>query len=250
VQNVEIALTLSGVSASERRKRAKQALADVGLSDQMKKKPNQMSGGQMQRVAIARALVNNPDIILADEPTGALDSHTSVQIMEILKDIAKTRLVIMVTHNGDLAERYSNRVIRLLDGEVQSDSNPPSEENTSAAPQADKKAKFKKTSMSMTTATGLSFKNLLTKRGRTILTSFAGSIGIIGVALVLALSTGLSGYMTQMQTDSLSGFPITINETPLTLERGGGENPLLSRADDKGKFTYKTSCTAMTAVRI
>jgi putative ABC transport system permease protein len=219
LQNVEIAMTLSGVSTSERKQRAKQALTEVGLADQLKKKPNQLSGGQMQRVAIARALVNDPDIILADEPTGALDSHTSVQVMDILKEIAKTRLVIMVTHNGDLAEKYSNRIIRLLDGEVQSDSNPAVEDETEkgSAPTSNKQ-KFKKTSMSLMTATSLSFKNLLTKRGRTIITAFAGSIGIIGVALVLALSNGLSAYMSSMQSDALSGFPITINTSEQTLD--------------------------------
>jgi len=243
LQNVEIALTLSGVSVSERRRKAKEALASVGLSGQMKKKPNQLSGGQMQRVAIARALVNNPDIILADEPTGALDSHTSVQVMEILKEIAKTKLVIMVTHNGELADTYSSRIITLLDGEVQSDSNPLFKDKESPAHEkktvlADKK-KLKKTSMKFTTAASLSFKNLLTKKGRTIITAFAGSIGIIGVALVLALSTGLSGYMAEMQRDTLSGFPITITEGTQMIDRGpgNGENPLLSRSDEAGKFT-------------
>ncbi|MDP4120870.1 MAG: ABC transporter ATP-binding protein, partial [Bacillota bacterium] len=212
LQNVEIAMTLSGVSASERKRRAKKVLTEVGLADQMKKKPNQLSGGQMQRVAIARALVNDPDIILADEPTGALDSHTSVQIMDILKEVAKTRLVIMVTHNGEIAEEYSNRIIRLLDGEIQSDSNPITEAEDVFEESA-KIKKFKKTSMSLFTATSLSFKNLLTKRGRTIITSLAGSIGIIGVALVLALSNGLSIYMSSMQSNALSGFPITISTT-------------------------------------
>ncbi|ULT57459.1 ATP-binding cassette domain-containing protein [Neobacillus drentensis] len=228
LQNVEIAMTLSGVSAPERKQRAKQALMDVGLADHLTKKPNQLSGGQMQRVAIARALVNDPDIILADEPTGALDSHTSVQVMDILKEVAKTRLVIMVTHNGELADQYSNRIIRLLDGEVQSDSNPVTEAETeNAAAPAPKKQKFKKTSMSLVTATSLSFKNLLTKRGRTMITAFAGSIGIIGVALVLALSNGLSTYMRSMQADALSGYPITINTGEQTMDltdRGPGRN--------------------------
>ena len=240
LQNVEIALTLSGVSASERKRRATQALTEVGLADQVRKKPNQLSGGQMQRVAIARALVNNPDIILADEPTGALDSQASIQLMEILRQIAKTRLVIMVTHNSALAEKYSNRIIRLLDGEIQSDSNPPAEDREATARPSEQK-RFKMTSMSLATATGLSFRNLLTKRGRTVLTSIAGSIGIIGVGLVLALSSGLSGYMSALQQESLAGFPIIINEVPQTLDRGGpirdGENPLLSRDDDEGKFT-------------
>lgn len=216
LQNVEISLTLSGVPAAERKRRAKEALAAVHLEDQMKKKPNQLSGGQMQRVAIARALVNNPDIILADEPTGALDSHTSVQIMEILKEVSKTRLVIMVTHNAEMATEYSNRIIRLLDGEMQSDSNPVVEAQlpivlAQEAKAKPKKAKLKKTSMSLSTATSLSFKNLLTKKGRTAITAFAGSIGIIGVALVLALSNGLTGYISTMQSEALSGFPISIN---------------------------------------
>lgn len=226
LQNVEIAMTLSGVSTSERKQRAKQALIEVGLADHLNKKPNQLSGGQMQRVAIARALVNDPDIILADEPTGALDSHTSIQVMDILKEVAKTRLVIMVTHNGELAEEYSDRIIRFLDGEVQSDSNPIVEaEAEKAFVQAAKEQKFKKTSMSLITATALSFKNLLTKRGRTLITAFAGSIGIIGVALVLALSNGLSTYMSSMQSDTLSSFPITISTGEQTIdltERGPG----------------------------
>ena len=219
LQNVEIALTLSGVSASDRDHLAKQALAEVGLSDQLEKKPSQLSGGQMQRVAIARALVNNPDVILADEPTGALDSHTSTQIMEILKEISKTRLVIMVTHNSKLADRYANRVIQLLDGAVESDSNPPEEYHSATDVQNDK-SRFKKTSMSFATATGLSFKNLLTKRGRTITTSIAGSFGIIGIAVVLALSSGLSAYMASMQTDMLSGFPIMISTQTQRFDRG------------------------------
>lgn len=226
LQNVEIAMTLSGVSTSERKQRAKQALTEVGLAEHLNKKPNQLSGGQMQRVAIARALVNDPDIILADEPTGALDSHTSIQVMDILKEVAKTRLVIMVTHNGELAEEYSDRIIRFLDGEVQSDSNPIAEAETEkASQQTAKEQKFKKTSMSLITATALSFKNLLTKRGRTLITAFAGSIGIIGVALVLALSNGLSTYMSSMQSDTLSSFPITIStgEQIIDLtERGPG----------------------------
>lgn len=219
LQNVEIAMTLSGVSAPERKQRAKQALTEVGLADHLNKKPNQLSGGQMQRVAIARALVNNPDIILADEPTGALDSHTSVQVMDILKEISRTRLVIMVTHNGELAEEYSDRIIRLLDGEVQSDSNPITEaEVVNGSAKQPERQKFKKTSMSLFTATLLSFKNLLTKRGRTIITAFAGSIGIIGVALVLALSNGLSNYMNSMQSDALSSFPITIGTGEQTID--------------------------------
>lgn len=221
LQNVEISMTLSGISPAERKRRAIEALKSVGLIDQMKKKPNQLSGGQMQRVAIARALVNNPDIILADEPTGALDSQTSVQVMEILKEISQTRLVIMVTHNGELADQYSSRVIRLLDGVVQSDSNPIVEKQPTEAEKSKnggKKSKLKKTSMSLKTATALSFKNLLTKKGRTIITAFAGSIGIIGVALVLALSNGLSSYMSTMQSETLSGFPISVSTTEQNID--------------------------------
>lgn len=181
--NVELALTLSGVSKAERRKRALDALKRVGLEDEINKKPNQMSGGQMQRVAIARALVNNPDILLADEPTGALDSETSLQIMDLLKEIAQERLVIMVTHNPDLAEKYSNRIIKVLDGHIINDSNPYTDDEIRKAT-----VDFKKTKMSFTTALSLSFNNLLTKKGRTLLTAFAGSIGIIGIALILSLS--------------------------------------------------------------
>lgn len=183
LSNVEIAMTLSGVSKSERKKRAIEALERVGLKDHLYKKPSQMSGGQMQRIAIARALVNNPKVVLADEPTGALDSETSVQIMELLKDIAKERLVIMVTHNPELAKTYSTRIVQVLDGNILSDSNP--YEPTEEAKQSD--IQFTKTKMSFLTALALSFNNLLTKKGRTFLTAFAGSIGIIGIALILAL---------------------------------------------------------------
>lgn len=222
LQNVEIALTLSGVSASERRDRARRALEEVGLADQVNKKPNQLSGGQMQRVAIARALVNDPDIILADEPTGALDSRTSMQVLDILKEISRTRLVIMVTHNGELAKKYSDRTIRLLDGQVQSDTNPVEE---GAAVPAPKQQKFQKTSMSLWTATALSFRNLLTKRGRTIITAFAGSIGIIGVALVLALSNGMSAYISSSQSDTLSGYPITVTTNEQTIDFSDRSSP-------------------------
>lgn len=207
LQNVELALTLSGVSKRERRKRAIDALKSVGLSDQIYKKPNQMSGGQMQRVAIARALVNNPDILLADEPTGALDTVTSEQIMDILKEVAKEKLVIMVTHNPELAERYSTRIIRILDGKILDDSNPFHD-----AAKEIRIEKTKKTSMSFFTALSLSFKNLLTKKGRTMLTSFAGSIGIIGIALILAISTGVQNYIDDVQQDTLSSFPIQIEK--------------------------------------
>ncbi len=211
--NVELALTLSGVGKAERRRRAKEALEKVGLGDQLKKKPNQMSGGQMQRVAIARALVNDPEILLADEPTGALDSQTSVQIMEILKEISKDKLIIMVTHNPELAEKYASRTVRLLDGEIQSDSDPydSSAEQTSHTDEIQRPEKSKKTSMSFITALSLSLNNLMTKKTRTILTAFAGSIGIIGIALILSVSTGVQNYIDRVQEDTLSSYPITIN---------------------------------------
>lgn len=205
--NVEMALTLAGVSKKERRERAIAVLKKVGLSDHIHKKPNQMSGGQMQRVAIARALVNNPDILLADEPTGALDSETSIQIMELLKEIAKDKLVIMVTHNPELAEKYSTRIVKLLDGYITSDSNPYTEEE-----KPKEKIKHKKISMSFRTALSLSFNNLRTKKGRTLLTSFAGSIGIIGIALILALSTGMNAYIAAVQKDTMASYPITISD--------------------------------------
>lgn len=211
LSNVELALTLSGVSKAERRKRAVEALEMVGLGDQINKKPNQMSGGQMQRVAIARALVNDPDIILADEPTGALDSETSVQVMDILKKISDNKLIIMVTHNAELAEQYSSRIIRLLDGKVTDDTAPyeipAGKEISPVAGALDKKEKV---SMSFFTALSLSFKNLLTKKGRTFLTSFAGSIGIIGIALILSLSSGFQAYINRVQEDTVSTYPITI----------------------------------------
>lgn len=208
LSNVELAMTLAGVSKSERRKRATEALAKVGLEDQKHKKPNQLSGGQMQRVAIARALVNNPDILLADEPTGALDSETSVQIMEILKEIAKERLIIMVTHNPELAQAYSTRTIRLLDGKMIDDTNPYDGE---AKQEEEKgKKKKKKISMSFFTALALSLNNLRTKKTRTLLTALAGSIGIIGIALILSLSSGMQAYINNMQEDTLSTYPIQI----------------------------------------
>ena len=226
LENVELALTLSGVKKAERRKRAIQVLEKVGLGDKLKSKPNQLSGGQMQRVAIARALVNDPEIILADEPTGALDSKTSVQIMDLLKEVSKDRLVIMVTHNPDLANKYANRIIRLLDGELIEDSKPYSnkEAEKEIKKHLAKKAKqetkeFKKTekkkSMSFFTALALSFKNLMTKKGRTIMVSFAGSIGIIGIALILAVSAGMTGYIDNMQSQSLSSYPVTVSSIAL-----------------------------------
>ena len=204
--NVELALTISGISRSERKKRAKKALEDVGLGDQLHKRPNQMSGGQMQRVAIARALVNNPDILLADEPTGALDSDTSVQIMELLKEVARDRLVVMVTHNPELAEEYANRIVRVKDGKITGDTNP----YTPAEAVSGQHKNMGRSSMSVFTAAGLSFNNLLTKKGRTLLTSFAGSIGIIGIALILSLSTGFQAYIDKIQEDTLSNYPLSI----------------------------------------
>ena len=213
-RNVELALTLSGVSKQERRKRTREVLEKVGLSDQLNKKPNQMSGGQMQRVSIARALINNPDILLADEPTGALDSETSKQIMALIQEIAKERLVIMVTHNGDLAERYSTRIIKLFDGRLVGDNNPFDAEEERIV--VDKKRKkdrtAKKTSMSFMTALSLSANNLLTKKTRTFMTSFAGSIGIIGIALILSLSSGSQAYINRVSEDTLSTYPITLEE--------------------------------------
>ena len=228
--NVEIALTIAGIGREERKQRAMQALERVGLGEHVNKRPNQLSGGQMQRVAIARALVNNPDILLADEPTGALDSQTSVQIMELIREIAGERLVIMVTHNPELAEQYASRIVRLKDGLVDADSNPyDGSEETEAAFQAEeeaaaskeeppqngkkKKEKKQRASMSFLTSLALSARNLLTKKGRTIVTSIAGSIGIISVCLVLALSGGFNNYINAMQAEMLSAYPIEIRET-------------------------------------
>lgn len=205
--NVELALTISGVSKAERKKRAKEALEKVGLGNQLNKKPNQMSGGQMQRVAIARALINNPDILLADEPTGALDSETSVQVMELLKEIAKDKLVIMVTHNPELAEDYANRIVKVKDGKIIGDTNPYKEKKK----EKEKKADKKRVSMSFGTAVSLSLNNLMTKKGRTILTAFAGSIGIIGIATILSLSTGINNYINDIQEETLSSYPLQIN---------------------------------------
>ena len=221
LSNVELALTLSGVSKAERRKRATEALEKVGLKEQIHKKPNQMSGGQMQRVAIARALVNDPDILLADEPTGALDTQTSIQIMDLLKEISKDRLIIMVTHNPELATQYSTRIIRLLDGTITDDSNPYNSEDDNITTKTDEdsltdkksgKTKKKKTSMSFFTALSLSLNNLMTKKTRTILTAFAGSIGIIGIALILSISNGIQNYIDRVQRDTLSSYPIQLQK--------------------------------------
>lgn len=212
--NVELALTISGISKSERRARAKEALEQVGLGDQLHKKPNQMSGGQMQRVAIARALVNNPDILLADEPTGALDTETSVQVMDLLKKVAKDRLVIMVTHNPELAEAYATRIVKLRDGKILDDSDPFAIPETKEAPVH---KNMGRSSMSFLTALSLSFNNLRTKKARTILTSFAGSIGIIGIAMVLSLSNGISQYIETVQKDTLSTYPLTIEKESMDM---------------------------------
>ena len=227
LSNVEIAMTLSGVSKAERKKRAIEVLERVGLKDHLYKKPSQMSGGQMQRIAIARALVNDPKVVLADEPTGALDSETSVQIMDLLKDIAKERLVIMVTHNPELAQKYSTRIVQVLDGNILSDSNPcePIEETKQVDIQ------FTKTKMSFITALVLSFNNLLTKKGRTLLTAFAGSIGIIGIALILALSNGVSDYVKKVQEDTLVSLPLTISEQ--------NQSNLLATSPDLSEKSYK-----------
>ena len=229
LDNVEMALRLSGVSLKERREKAKKVLIEVGLKDHLTKRPNQLSGGQMQRVAIARALVNDPKILLADEPTGALDSKTSHQIMELIKEISKDRLVIMVTHNAEIANEYSDRIVKLVDGKVVEDTNPVTLSQKSSG-----KLATKKTSMSYLTALKTSFKNLLTKKGRTLMTIFAGSIGIIGIALVLSISTGMTNYTNTLQTDALAGYPITINSIVATdtFGPGGGGGPFGDQVDE------------------
>ena len=224
--NVELALTLSGISKEERKQRAKQVLKKVGLEDQMNKKPNQLSGGQMQRVAIARALINDPEILLADEPTGALDSATSVQIMDLLQEIAEDRLVIMVTHNPELADKYATRVIKLLDGKITDDTDPYQEKDETY----EEKYKGKKTHMSFFTALSLSLNNLMTKKGRTLLTAFAGSIGIIGIALILSLSHGVQNYIDKVQEDTLSTYPLTIQEK--TIDMASMMNELMGEGSD------------------
>lgn len=223
LSNVELALTLSGVSKSQRRKRAVEALKKVGLADQLYKKPNQMSGGQMQRVAIARALINDPEILLCDEPTGALDSKTSEQIMQVLKEISRDKLIIMVTHNPQLAEEYSTRIIRLLDGKIVSDSDPfdgqeePDQPQQAAGSLSGKKPKRQKVSMSFFTALGLSLNNLMTKKARTFLTSFAGSIGIIGIAMILSISSGVDAYIKGVERETLTSYPVTIEQATMDL---------------------------------
>ena len=231
LQNVELALTLSGVSKTERKKRAKSVLKSVGLEKHINKLPNQLSGGQMQRVAIARALINDPDILLADEPTGALDSETSKQIMELLKEVAKEKLVIMVTHNPELASEYSSRIIKLKDGVIVDDSNPYDGKLDTKESEALEKEKSKKTSMSLFTALSLSLNNLLTKKGRTILTAFAGSIGIIGIALILSLSSGLNSYIGKVEEDTLSIYPLTLEKT--TMDSATFMTTLMESAKDK-----------------
>ena len=241
LENVELALTLSGIKKKERRARAIAVLEKVGLGDKLKSRPNQLSGGQMQRVAIARALVNDPEIILADEPTGALDSKTSVQIMELLKEVSKDRLVIMVTHNPELAEKYSTRIVRFLDGELVEDSNPYTHAQAEREIKRHKEKLAKQTknkgfvktekkkSMSFFTALGLSFKNMLTKKGRTLMVCFAGSIGIIGIALILAASAGMMGYINNMQSDSLASYPISV--TSVAVDLNSLQNGVNARGD-------------------
>lgn len=239
LSNVELALTLSGVDKQERRQRAIEVLKQVGLEDQLDKKPTQMSGGQMQRVAIARALVNNPEILLADEPTGALDSKTSVQIMDLLKEIAKDRLVIMVTHNPELAKTYSTRIISLFDGVVQNDTNPIAPEEIT--PTTDS---LKKPSMSFKTALSLSLNNLMTKKGRTLLTSFAGSIGIIGIALILSLSNGVQAYIDQVENDTMASYPIEIQDNTMDMSTMM-ETMMNMSSDEKEKKENKDEVTSM-----
>ena len=248
LSNVELALTISGVSKAERRKRAIEALNKVGLGDQINKKPNQMSGGQMQRVAIARAIVNDPEILLADEPTGALDSETSVQIMELLKEIASDRLVIMVTHNPELAMQYSTRIVKLLDGQVTDDSNPYNSEEEIKTDGG----YVKKPSMSFFTALSLSMNNLLTKKARTFLTSFAGSIGIIGIALILSLSSGVDAYINKVEEDTLTGYPITIEEAGLDISEFAsslmGKNSDEELKDDRKIYSNNIMTDMMTTM--
>lgn len=262
LDNVAMALTLSGVGLSERKRRAEEALKTVGLEGQMKKLPNQLSGGQMQRVSIARAIVNNPEIILADEPTGALDSTTSVQVMELLKEISRTKLVIMVTHNQELAEKYSTRIVSVKDGEIVGDTMPYEGEEEIASEEfnvtvKEKKKKLKKSSMSYSTAIKLSFKNLMTKKGRTLMTSIAGSIGIIGVCLVLAISNGFTNYVSDLQQTVLAGYPVqiaqeTINMTEIFNAFMGGteDNNKLEQYPDKNVIIQYNPATLFNNFKI
>ena len=238
--NVELALTISGIGKAERKKRAVAALEQVGLGNQLHKKPSQMSGGQMQRVAIARALVNDPDILLADEPTGALDSDTSVQVMDLLKEVAKDRLVVMVTHNPELAEQYATRIVRLSDGKIRADSNP--YEVDEAMLKEPEHKNMGKSSMSFLTALSLSFNNLKTKKARTLLTSFAGSIGIIGIALILSLSTGVNKYIKNVEEETLSEYPLQIQSTGFSLASmslGMADSEKNTESDDGNAKTDK-----------
>ena len=232
--NVELALIIGGVNKKETRKRAKEALTKVGLKDHMNKKPNQLSGGQMQRVAIARALVNNPDILLADEPTGALDSETSVQIMQLLKEVAKDRLVVMVTHNPELASEYSTRIVKLKDGKIIDDTMPVKDEEITNK-ESDLN-KVKRAKMSFLTSLSLSFKNLTTKKRRTFLTAFAGSIGIIGISLILSLSTGVNKYIDSIQSDTMSSYPIKIDEKTNVIPTGMNPEDILNKDIDESKI--------------
>ena len=229
--NVELALTISGIGKSERRRRATEALEKVGLGKQLHKRPSQMSGGQMQRVAIARALVNDPDILLADEPTGALDSDTSVQVMDLLQEVAKDRLVVMVTHNPELAEQYATRIVTLRDGKIRSDTDPYEVDETQAEPPKHKN--MGKSSMSFLTALALSFNNLKTKKARTLLTAFAGSIGIIGIALILSLSNGVNEYIQNVEEETLSEYPLQIQSTGFDITSMMVGNASEMAADDE-----------------
>ncbi|KFI73388.1 SalX-type ABC antimicrobial peptide transport system ATPase [Bifidobacterium longum subsp. suis] len=236
LSNVELALTISGIGKADRRERARKALEKVGLGEHINKKPNQLSGGQMQRVAIARALVNDPDIVLADEPTGALDSDTSVQIMNLLKDVAKDRLVVMVTHNPELAEQYATRIVNLRDGVIRSDSDPFVVDETAEQPAVHKT--MGRASMSFVTSLALSFNNLKTKKARTLLTSFAGSIGIIGIALILSVSTGVNAYISDIQRDTMTAYPITIDSQTFDLSSMMGGQ--MGGDDGYGGKTHRT----------
>ncbi len=240
--NVELALTISGISKKERRQRAKKALEQVGLGQQLHKRPSQMSGGQMQRVAIARALVNDPDILLADEPTGALDSDTSVQVMELLKDVAKDRLVVMVTHNPELAEAYATRIVKLKDGQIRSDSNPFEVKESELAQPVHKN--MGKSSMSFLTALSLSFNNLRTKKARTLLTSFAGSIGIIGIALILSLSNGVNAYIKNLEEETLSEYPLQIQSAGMDFSSMMADMGA-SAPEEEGKVQVSQRITTM-----